>query len=602
MIHSFLKRFSSFTYLNVTQFLGALNDNIYKLLIVYFFIDLEGIENTHRILAITGAIFVIPFLLFSAVSGVMADRFSKRNIIVLTKILELVIMGLGVLSFAFESTWGSYIVLFLLAAQSALFGPSKYGILPELVPVDKISKANGMMTSFTFFAIILGTFLASFLTQITDRNFIIACICCTFLSLIGLVTSFLIEYTPPSGSEKKVKFLFVEQIFQSLKIARQHVSLLPAILGTAYFLFVGAFTQLNVIPFAIQSLHLSDIEGGYLFFLMALGIGCGSLIAGKISGRIVELGLVPIGAFGISICCFCLDIFSSQLIATIVLVTLLGVFGGIFEIPLDSYIQVASPKQIRGQMVAAANFISFIGVLLASGLIYFNSAVFGLTAAKGFTLMGILTTLVMLAFGFQFFDYFARFVASILSKLHFRTVFEGRTNIPDCPAIYVCTHTAWNDTLLLLGSQRRRMRFFIEQQQSHSSRWLQYLYCFLRVVFIPDIEPLEKNPTCINAIEKLLKKGISVCIFIDNVNVDIEAEKLHYSAPFNQIIEIANYPIIPVKIQKGIKHSRWEFLKRLLQKYRVPASVTFGKMVFTGHQSFLGSKHELEMCTDNEAT
>src|ERR1700753_4229422 len=115
MSSPFLHRFSSFTYLNVTQFLGALNDNIYKLLIVYFFIQLEGIEYSHQILASTGATFVIPFLLFSAVSGIMADRFSKRDIIIITKILELLIMGFSVVAFAFHSKWGSYGVLFLLA-------------------------------------------------------------------------------------------------------------------------------------------------------------------------------------------------------------------------------------------------------------------------------------------------------------------------------------------------------------------------------------------------------------------------------------------------------------------------------------------------------
>ena len=186
MFSSFFNRFSSFTYLNVTQFLGALNDNIYKLLIVYFFIQLEGIEFSHQILATTGAIFVIPFLLFSAISGTLADRFSKRDIIVTTKILELVIMGLAVCAFAFQSKWGSYAILFMLATQSAIFGPSKYGIVPELVSSEKISKANGLMTSFTFLAIILGTFLASFLIQITDRNFIISSIFCTFIALVGL--------------------------------------------------------------------------------------------------------------------------------------------------------------------------------------------------------------------------------------------------------------------------------------------------------------------------------------------------------------------------------------------------------------------------------
>lgn len=593
MFSSFLKRFSSFTFLNATQFLGALNDNIYKLLIVYFFIQLEGIEHSHEILAVTGAIFVIPFLLFSAFSGTMADRFSKRDVIVTTKILELVIMGLGVLAFALQSKIGSYGILFLLATQSALFGPSKYGIVPEIVSTDKISKANGLMTSFTFLAIILGTFLASFLIQITGRNFIISSIFCTFIALVGVVTSFCIEHTPPSGSSKKFQFFFIRQIWNTLVLTRQYVSLLPAVLGSAYFLFVGAFIQLNIIPFAVHSLDLSDIQGGYLFFLTALGIGTGALIAGKISGRIVELGLVPLGALGISICSFLLFVFATHLWTVIFLVTLLGVFGGIYEIPLDAYIQVTSPNQSRGQVVAASNFLSFIGVLFASGLIYLNSELFGITPDQGFRLISYFSFFIMVLFSFQFFDYLTRFIASILSKLHFCAVSSGVANIPDCPAIYICTHTAWNDTLLILGSQRRRVRFFIEREQDHSP-WMKRLYKLLKVVFIPDIEPLEKNESCLNQIQELLRKGISVCIFIESWNVYSEVEKLHQSAPFSEILESANYPIIPVHIEKGDSQMKYPWLKKLVNKFRIPASIVFGNIVYSGDTCVLESKHEHE--------
>lgn len=593
-MHAFISRFSSFTYLNLTQFLGALNDNIYKLLIVFFLIQLEGIEASHQILASTGATFVIPFLLFSAVSGILADRFSKRDIIVTTKILELVIMGFAVWAFAFESKWGSYAVLFLLATQSAIFGPSKYGIVPELVSTEKISRANGLMTSLTFLAIVLGTFLASFLSQITGRNFILSAIFCTFIALIGLVASFCIEETPPSGSVKKLEFFFLREIYNTLKEARQEVSLLPAMLGSAYFLFVGAFAQLNIIPFAVQSLGLSDIQGGYLFFLTAIGIGSGALIAGKISGRIVELGLVPIGALGIALSAFLLDFFSANLLAVVVIVTCLGVFGGIFEIPLDSYIQVASPKRVRGQMVAATNFMSFVGVLFASGLVYLNAQVFDIPPHRGFTLVGCLTLAVMLGFTFQFFDYLARFVGAILEKLHFKTVYFEKEKLPDCPAIYICPHTAWNDTLLILGSQRRRVRFFIQREQEHAP-WMIRLYRFLRVVFIPPIEIIESNEKCLSAMENSLKKGISICIFIEGNDIEAEADKLRHCPTLNHFIEKAHYPILPVRIHKEQKSLHSCFFRHLLSRYRVPASVTFGELIYMGSRSLLEKPHEHEL-------
>lgn len=569
---------TSFTYLNTTQFLGALNDNIYKLLIVYFFIQIDGIESSHKILAITGAIFVLPFLLFSASSGTMADRFSKRNIIVLTKTLEFVTLSLGVLAFQYESKIGSYFVLFLMATLSAIFGPSKYGILPELVSSDKISKANGLMTSFTFLAIILGTFSASFLLDITNRHFIFAALFSTFMAFIAMAASFLIEYTPPSGSSKRFNIFFLGEITRTLKNASTHPSLLTAIFGSAFFMFLGAFVQLNMIPFALQSLHLSDVQGGYLFLLTALGIGSGCILAGKISGKTVELGLVPIAGLGVTISCYLLDLFSDQLFVVIPLVVILGLFGGIYQIPLDSYIQVTSPNTSRGQIVAATNFLSFFGVLLASGLLFLVTETFGLNADKGFTIVGSLTLLVTAGIGFQFFDYFTRFICMILSNLHFKTKLKGIENIPeDHPSIFVCTHTAWNDTLLLLGAQRRRMRFFIQQEMDHRHPWIKRLYKMLRVVFIPDIETLENNPACLNVVKNTLKKGIAVCIFVENQDLIMEIDKLKQSYSFQEILdESGNYTIIPVVIEKGEKHTQSAFLTRTLNKFRVPAAVSFG--------------------------
>lgn len=576
-MRSFLiRRFSSFTYLNVTQFLAALNDNIFKLLIIYFFIQLEGIENSHTILATTGAIFVLPFLLLSASSGTLADRFSKRNIIIWTKVLEFITMALGALAFYFESKTGSYIVLFMMAAESAIFGPSKYGILPELVSTDKISRANGLMTSFTFLAIILGTFLASFLIEITNRHFIIASLFSTFIAFVAMATSFCIEYTPPSGSSKRLNFRIIYEIYNTLKMTRQEPSLLTAVFGSSFFLFLGAFVQLNMIPFAVQSLHLSDVQGGYLFLLTALGIGTGSMLAGKISGKTVELGLVPLAGIGVTCCCYMMDHYSDRLFAIIPLVIFLGLFGGMYQIPMDSYIQVASPNKSRGQIVAATNFLSFFGVLCASGLLYLITEVFGFNADKGFTVIGSIMCGVTIVIGFQFFDYFTRFIAMILSRLHFQTSFIGVEHIPyDTPAIYVCTHTAWNDTLLILGAQRRRMRFFIQQEQDHR-RWIKRLYRLLRVVLIPSIEPLENNKFCHAVINNTLKKGISVCIFVENAGLADEIEKLKESYAFKEILENTGYPMIPVVIEKGEKHRRSPFFSNLLKKFRVPAAVTFG--------------------------
>jgi acyl-[acyl-carrier-protein]-phospholipid O-acyltransferase/long-chain-fatty-acid--[acyl-carrier-protein] ligase len=575
MLKNSVRKLSSFTYLNVTQFLGALNDNIYKLLIVYFLISVEGIQNSAWILAATGAVFVLPFLLFSASSGTLADRSSKRNIIIFTKILELLVMSLALLFFWYESVGGSYLVLFLLATQSAIFGPSKYGIIPELVPDDHISRANGLMTSFTFLAIILGTFLASFLLDITDRNYVFAACVCLFIAIAGFISSLCIEYTPPAGSSKRYNVFFLTEIFQTLKLASGQPSLLTACIGSAFFLFLGAFVQLNMIPFAVQSLHLTDIQGGYLFLLVALGIGAGAYTAGRISGKTVELALVPIAGVCVTALCYAIDMSAENLKTVIVLIPLLGFAGGMWAIPLDSYIQIASPNQYRGQMVAATNFLSFFGVLLASGLIYLINDVIALPSDTGFTIIGTITAIVTLVIGYQFFDYVTRFVGMLFSLLHFKLERFGVDNIPDTPAVYVCHHTAWNDTLILLGSQRRRMRFFIHNEQNHT-KLMSRMYRMLKVYLLPDIEPLENNKFCLDAIKRTLKKGISVCIFVDNPHVHEEIEKLKTSYSYKEILEETPFPIVCVRIEKDEKTHEARFFKRYMAKIHVPARIYFG--------------------------
>ena len=565
--------FSPFTYLNITQFLGAMIDNIYKLLIVYFFIEIEGIEHSPLILATTGAIFVLPFLLFSSFAGMLADRFSKSRIIIGTKLLEFVIVLLGLFAFTYSSKLGAYCVLFLLATQSALFSPSKYGILPDLMPPERISSANGSMTSCTYLAIILGTFLASFLLDITGKSFLFAGIFCIFASLLGLFTSICIRYTSSSGFHKSFSPHFLSQIYKTLKMAMLEPSLLACILGSAFFLFLAAYVQMNIIPFAVYSLHLTDVQGGYLFLLTAIGIGTGSLIAGKISGKMVELALPPLAALGITISFYALSYFGESLTVCIPLVVIIGLFGGLYLVPLDSYVQIASPKQYIGQAVAASTFLSFFGVLCASALLYLLSLL-GYTAAQGFLVLGNLTLCIAVVYGFLFFDYVTRFVGLLLSRLHFSITFRGQEHIPQSPAIYICTHTAWNDTLLLLGAQRRRMRFFIEREQEHT-KWLKRLYRLLRVVLIPEIEPLENNQACLEAIKETLEKGISVCIFIDCTNVEGAVQRLKQAPLMQKLIQEKNHSILLSQIDKGTKGSPPRFFRWLLNKCHVPATVSF---------------------------
>lgn len=501
--------FRSFYFLNATQFLGALNDNIFKLLVIYLLINVKGPAAANSILSIAGAIFVIPFLLFSSGAGVLADRISKRSIIVFTKILELVIMIFGIISVSFQWEIGAYAALFMMATQSAIFGPSKYGIIPELVDSKMVSKANGSMTSFTYLAIILGTFLASFITDVTDKNFVAVAGFCVFIAVVGLLTSLGITRTAPQNSPKKINPVFLYEIYQTLKFSWKIPHLLPAIYGSSFFLFIGAFTQLNIIPFAMQSLGLSEVGGGYLFLATAVGIAIGAVLAGQLSKDRVEPGISCISGFFIVIFFFLLYFFSSSLMITIITLGLLGIFGGAYLIPFDSFLQVNSPDEKRGQVIAAANFFSFIGVLMASFALYFISEELEFSAASGFAFMGVFTFIsIIIITGRLSGLFFPFFVQKILKRFRKLTL---ASPVPDPSTIIILQSNSWYDAILLF-SCLPRLKILVPDHYFRHFPWFNGLVECIKVI-PPEPDMRSTLKTLFGQAKRFQGQNSTVCLF-----------------------------------------------------------------------------------------
>jgi len=306
--------------------------------------------------------------------------------------------------------------LFLLSMQSAFFGPPKYSIIPELVNRNQISKANGLITSFTYFGIIVGTFLASFLTQITNKNFPLAAGAGLFLALIGFIASILIPKTEPKHSKKKINPLFLYEIYKTLKYSRRTPYLFVSILGSASFLFIGAYFQLNVIPYAVQSMGYTEVAGGYLFLLTAIGIAIGALLGGKMSRQRPEIGMACISGLILSVIIFLLGIFYHYPIFIFISLVALGIFGGLFIVPFDSFIQHYAPEQRRGQVVAAMNFLSFCGVLVAPILLYVFSETLEFSAAQGFMITSGMIFVMVLAIASRISGYFFNYLARIFVR------------------------------------------------------------------------------------------------------------------------------------------------------------------------------------------
>ncbi|MFN0064699.1 MAG: MFS transporter [Chlamydiales bacterium] len=570
------KLLSSFASLNLTQFFTALNDNLYKLILVFFLIHLLGTDKSNAILATAGAIFVIPFLVFASFAGSISDRYSKRAVIYFTRIFEIIATILGILAFYFESVIGGYVVLFLLALQSTIFSPAKYGIIVEITPREKVSHCNGILTATTYLAIILGTFFASFLSDMTRKDFVLAVSFCLLIALLGALSSLWIDKTPAQAAKKKVSVRFIRDIFRSLKKARQRRYLLTVILFGAYFLFLGAFTQLNIIPMTLQSLGMSEVQGGYLFLMTALGIGIGSFFAGRFSRNEVELGFVPLASLGASLCFLGIFFFASHFFAVVFFLILLGICGGFYIIPLEVFIQVASPDEDRGQNVATANFLNFIGVIAASGLLALVGSALELSAATGFFVLGLMTFLVSVTLFILFADQVFRFASSLIAWVFWdlRVVGKKRLKMSD-PIVLVGQKSSWLDTIVMMATLPRLIRYIIPIEKKTKRH--KYFYDFLWLIPMDHKHVSTIGPETFAIIKKELECGHSICL-MHPTNLPPKT-LLQWRSYLEENLQNIDVPIVPIHILRKTPEKTNGRFAQLRSLFEYPVRVAFGTQI-----------------------
>ncbi len=381
----------SFFYLNATQFLDALNENLFKYIAIYFLIFYENGGNSSTIMALTGAVFILPFVLFSSVGGVLADIYRKTAMIRITRLMQLFFMIVALIMIAFQAGNWIYPILFIIASLSALFGPSKYGIIPELVSSEKLVKANAYVAAFTYWGIIFGTALASVLDTITNETFPLMMIACIVISVLGIIFSYLIPQTESAHPDKKWPTFIYKEISDSIHDMKKKPLMLMAIFCFSYFLFIGAYVQMNIIPYSIHELNMSAVVGGYFFLFTAIGVGIGALIASKMSGRLTHL---PLFGLGISVGCFLFTFFSHPFWINILWMVELGIFGGLFLVPPQAFILSNSSPENKGRNFGTANFFSFIAAFAAAGVLYLFNSVVGIDPAWSFSLIGGINLIV----------------------------------------------------------------------------------------------------------------------------------------------------------------------------------------------------------------
>jgi acyl-[acyl-carrier-protein]-phospholipid O-acyltransferase / long-chain-fatty-acid--[acyl-carrier-protein] ligase len=573
MVLKLSKYFSSFTCLNLAQFFTVFNDNLYKLILVFFLINLLGKEQSNTILALAGAIFVIPFLLFAAFAGSLSDRYSKRSVIFFTRFFEIGATLLGILAIYTQSVVGGYAVLFLLALQSTLMSPAKMGMICEITPRGELSRYNGILTATSYLAVILGTFFASFITDITNRNFVLCTASTTLFAVLGTLFSLGIEPTIAQAKEKKLSLRFVRDIIRSLIRASNTRYLLTVILFGAYFLFMGAYAQLNIIPYAMQSLNLSEVQGGYLFILTALGIGVGSYLAGKLSGGEVELAFSPIAGLIAFFCYLALYYFSHNLGIIIFVLFMIGVCGGFYVVPLDVFIQLASPDEDRGENIATANFINFSGVILASGFLALTGNVFNLSAASGFFVLGWLTLFTSFTLMVIFSDQVFRFFFSLIARIFWDLKVVGRQRLMGKgPLVLIGQKTSWLDGLAVLATLPRLTRYIVPVQKKRITH--SFLYHFQWLIPMKREYVIALDKETLSIIEEELQAGHSICLMQPTKGPSKRLNE--WRELLSEKLQDFKAEVVPIHIERRVEETPKGFWKQLLSLFHYPVRVAFG--------------------------
>ncbi len=384
-------RKKSFWALMIAQFFGAFNDNVFKVLVTLLIVQWVHDEIVRaQLVDLSGAVFVAPFLLFSMVAGRLADRVPKPQVVVGTKLWELLVVSVAILSMWLHSIFFMMTGLFLLAMQAAFFGPAKYGLLPELMDESELSRANGWFNMGTFAAILMGTIVASMLSM----RLAVASGIMLAASLVGLAGSLFIQYIPAAKPEEAWAFNPFRDLAANWRLLKPDRVLKSSIIAVNYFWFIGAVFQLNIFLYAKEMIGASDKVSGGLVCALMIGVVLGSFIAGYLSGEHVELGLVPIGAVGIGF--FTIDLLWAHvnMIRLIVDLFLLGISAGFYDIPLTAMVQWRSPKGERGRVLATMNFFSFVAILSASGVLWIMHAVIELNSAQVFFALGLFSLAV----------------------------------------------------------------------------------------------------------------------------------------------------------------------------------------------------------------
>jgi acyl-[acyl-carrier-protein]-phospholipid O-acyltransferase/long-chain-fatty-acid--[acyl-carrier-protein] ligase len=357
---------AGFWALIAVQFQNAFSDNALKWLVSFLVLEaaLSKAQRDLWFVLVVPLLFAVPFLLFSIPGGYFADKHSKRSVALATKLLELVVMGLATLAFARNRLDIAGVALFLACTQGAIFGPTKYALLPELLPESKLSWGNGIIELTTLLSAIFAALAGGFLATHFRGRQVWSGVVFLALTIAGLLIALRIPRVLAADPGRRFDWNFPREFFVEVRRIRRDSVLWVAVLANTFFWFLGSLLLLNIVLYATDVLRVDETHSSYLLAALSLGIGIGSFVAGYASGGKIERGMVLPGMFGIAAMAALLSAPGRSFAAVALLLALLGTAGGFFVVPVNALIQHRPAAEEKGRTIAVANLLSFVGVAL----------------------------------------------------------------------------------------------------------------------------------------------------------------------------------------------------------------------------------------------
>jgi 1-acyl-sn-glycerol-3-phosphate acyltransferase len=558
------RRFAPFFW---TQFLGAANDNLFKFaftVMVTYQLQVSWLPPALAGLVI-GALFILPFLLFSATAGQLADKHDKAALMRFVKWFEVGVMLLAGWGFLAANVPALLACVFLMGLHSTLFGPVKYAYLPQHLDERELTGGNGMVEMGTFVAILLGNVAGGLLIAIPGEGARYAAGGCVALAVLGRVVVQAVPRAPATDPALAINWNPFSETWRNLKLAHGNLVVFRSVLGISWMWFFGAVFLSNFPAFAKEVLGGNEQVASLLLVVFSIGIGAGSLLCESLSRRHVEIGLVPLGAVGMSV--FAIDLYfasrgfvppvaagAAAFIATpgaprvLVDLMLLSLAAGLYSVPMYALIQLRAPATHRARIIAANNILNAL-FMIASAVFAGAMLKAALTIPQVFLATAVLNAIVAFYIFMLVPEYLLRFVAFVVSRVLYRFRVRGDEHLPvQGPAIVVANHVSFVDAILLMAASPRPIRFVMDHR-IFAVPVLGWLFRLAKAIPIaPERENLEVYRAAFEAADQVLADGDLLGIFPEGA-ITRDGELQPFKGGVMKILERRPVPVVPVALQ-----------------------------------------------------